>query len=73
MDLHQREPRQLNLFPECAELKEFLARKTCCDQRVKSAAGREYCYNDVIYDPEEFADCESVDNRSDVIQVFKCC
>ena len=62
--------RNLALYPECAALQEQTHRMTCCDTKVKSTAGREFCYNDVIYAENHFDDC-FFDN--DEAETFKCC
>ena len=61
--------RQLALYPECAVLENELERKSCCDKKVKSIAGRNFCYTDIIYNAGEFDKCKN----TDVVEIFKCC
>ena len=62
------------MFPECAELDEFRERKNCCDTKVKSAAGREFCYNDVVHEEAKFSQCTKLSSgATDFVSVFDCC
>ena len=36
-------------------------RQACCDARVVSASGREFCYNDLIHPPGKFDECKGED------------
>ena len=44
-------------------------RQACCDSKVQSDAGREYCYFDVIYQAGLFDECEA----PTFVEVFECC
>ena len=69
-ELFMRPRRSLALYPECAVLQELEFRTTCCDTKVKSAAGREFCYNDIIYPEKTFEDCY---HDGDETKTFECC
>ena len=62
--------RNLALYPECAMLQKLTHRVTCCDTKVKSVAGREFCYSDVIYADDKFDECFFDD---DDLRTFQCC
>ena len=62
--------RKLALFPECAAvLNDIAAKKECCDFRVASVAGRDFCYNEVTHTSQTFNAC----NFDTVIAMFGCC
>ena len=51
--------RSLAIYPTCAVLDDFYERQACCDEIVQSAAGRDYCYNDVTHNEGKFDTCLS--------------
>ena len=57
------------LYPACGVISYKPNRVKCCDEAVKSAAGRSYCYNDVIHARGKFDRCLK-DTSSDKIA---CC
>ena len=69
----QIERRKLVLYPECGVLSEFYQRKTCCDVRVRSDAGRNYCYHDLLHGDDKFHSCEGLGSPNDFFPVFECC
>ena len=50
--------RNLALYPECAIIQEAADRYDCCDLAVASAAGRSFCYNEIIHEEGVFDDCD---------------
>jgi len=52
-------------------LSDETARKACCDTKVKSTAGRDYCFNDIVHPAGRFDSCRSV--GADPVKVFTCC
>ena len=46
--------RELALYPECAIKRLELERQECCDLVVKSTAGRQFCYDDLLYPENTF-------------------
>ena len=62
--------RNLAVYPECAQLQEISFRKVCCDLKRLSAAGLDFCYNDIIHEEGTFVDCVYED---DPIKSFGCC
>ena len=61
--------RNLALFVECALMQEQSDRVICCNERVQSAAGRDFCYTDVIYSEDAFAECDEPTFSA----MFACC
>ena len=61
--------RRLTVYPDCASIKNESDRKSCCNKVVVSAAGRKFCYADIIYNSTEFDTCKN----ADVVEIFKCC
>ena len=62
--------RYLAVYPECAELQELSFRKVCCDQKGLSAAGVDFCYNEIIHEEGTFDDCVYEDEP---IKSYSCC
>ena len=58
------------LYPECAVIVDSYQRKTCCDTKVVSSAGREFCYSQMVHPEGTFNDCES---KEDLSSAFDCC
>ena len=44
-------------------------RQECCDEKVVSVAGREFCYADIIHAENTFAKCDI----ADFVEMFSCC
>ena len=63
--------RRLALYPECAVMTKLTERRFCCQQKVKSEAGRDYCYNDVIWPENTFLSCAYT--KTNPISAFNCC
>lgn len=61
--------RNLAVYPECAVIQAKVSRYECCDEAVKSTAGRKFCYNEVTYPEKTFIEC----SEGDVVQKFTCC
>ena len=57
------------LYPECAALQDLTERQACCDERVLSKAGREFCYSQVERDANQFKDCDI----KNFVEMFACC
>ena len=63
------EGRHLQLYERCAVMPEFKTRKECCDEVVQSTAGRQFCYNDRIYEDGYFDSCDF----PTFSETFACC
>ena len=50
-------------------MQDEVERQACCDENVISAAGREFCFYDVIHPEGTFDNCDS----ENVIELFDCC
>ena len=50
-------------------IQELAERQACCDNEVVSAAGREFCYVDVIHPEGTFDECDLPDYK----EMFTCC
>ena len=61
--------RSLAIYPQCAVIEEDIKRFECCDFYVKSDAGRDFCYSDIIHAEDAFARC---DLRT-YTKMFDCC
>mmetsp|Transcript_35556 Transcript_35556/g.46786 ORF Transcript_35556/g.46786 Transcript_35556/m.46786 type:complete len:118 (+) Transcript_35556:16-369(+) len=68
--MYSKPRRNLALYPDCAVLQALEDREVCCDTKVKSSAGRNFCYNDVTYPDGHFSDCF---HDGDVVWIFTCC
>ena len=69
LNLPSFEERNLQVYPQCAVILDSLKRYECCDKAVLSSAGRQFCYNDIVYPEDEFSECQ----LQDVIKNFECC
>ena len=61
--------RNLALYPECANEQDLSLRQACCDGKVQSAAGREFCYNEITHAVGTFAKCDFPTYTA----MFECC
>ena len=53
--MHFKNPeRQLALFEECSVIQNRTEREACCDKKVESAGGRDFCYNEITHDEDKF-------------------
>ena len=59
---------------KCATIQDETERKACCDgiESLKSAAGRDFCYHDIIHAEGTFQTCLDMD-ATDYQAVFDCC
>ena len=61
--------RRLALYPECSALQILAQRQSCCDEKVQSLAGREFCYSQVDREEGLFEECDI----KDWVEMFDCC
>ena len=64
--------RRLAIYPECAVIRDEAEKKVCCDGKVQSTAGRQFCYNEVEFPEGTFDVCNTIAKDSHV-QLYNCC
>ena len=59
------------LYPDCAIIANDVLRKTCCEAKIESAAGRDFCLNQIVHATNKFDSCRAEPLVLET--VYSCC